>query len=155
MKTAIIAMLWAASLWCAYCAGHIISKRFDYAAPAAVKTVISKWSGVQVPTNDWSRDPRMRQFGRFVLSRPRNPQQAGLLVGIIGYPRGPVILVSEGAKSGQPEGFSFYDAAGNMITVQDKNGDGIFDVLSLQTTNGVYVDRGLSGTFIAGQKSRN
>lgn len=148
MKTNVaIVILWAASLFLAYRTGHAVSSRFDYGVPAGVKGVIGSWSESQIPVNNWLRDPRCRQFGRFLLSRPQNPEQAGLYVGLIGSPPFPVIMVSEDAKSKRPREFTFHDAAGNTITALDNNGDGVFDFLGLVTTNGVYKDAGLTGSW--------
>lgn len=56
MKTVVITLLWAASLFLAYFAGHAVSNLFDYGAPAGLKTVIGGWSEAQVSTNDWLRN---------------------------------------------------------------------------------------------------
>jgi hypothetical protein len=147
MKATVIAIIWAASLFLAYRAGHIVSNRFDYSPPTEVRGIIGGWSEAQVLTEDWLRQPRIRRFGRFVLSRPQNPEQAGLFVGLVGRPPFPTILVSDDPKQGRPRRFTFVDAAGNTITAIDSNDDGVFEMLGLVTTNGTYQDKWLMGTF--------
>ena len=148
MKRAIIAISWAASLFCAYRAGHVVSNRYDYSAPAEVMSVIDKWPEDSIPGNDPMRKPRFRTFGRFVLLRSEDPRPAALQAGIFGGPSFyPVIFVNDDAKSGRPDSVLLWDAAGNSVSVLDNNRDGVFDVLGLFTTNGTYRDVGLSGKW--------
>jgi len=107
----------------------------------------ARWSEAQVPANDWSRNPRFRTFGRFVLMRPADSKEAGLVVGVLGNPPHPSIWVSDDGKSGRPTEFTLCDAATNSVTLADKNGDGLFEVLALFNTNGCYRDIGLTGKW--------
>lgn len=140
-------LLWLGSLLCAFFAGWAVSNRVDSEPPASYKHAIDKWTESQVATNDWFRHPRFRQFGKFVLMRPADPKQAGLLISVAANPPFPLITVWDDAKSGRPEGIMLHDAAGNAIGGTDKNGDGVFDRIVLLTTNGIYKDEGLTGTW--------
>jgi len=90
---------------------------------------------------------RFRPFGKFALMRPQDPKVAGLFIGVIGHPPFPAIYVTGEQRSARPTTFSICDALGNQITAIDRNGDGVLDRVGLATTNGIYRDEGLTGTW--------
>ena len=145
MKKFILGILWAASLVFAYCAGRMASARSDYTPPESLKAEFAKVQ--QLWTNAWLGGARMRPFGNFVLIRPTDEGRAALAIGVLGRPHFPFAFISDEARTGRPDTFTFCDGGTNIVTVFDTDRDGVFDSVLMTTTNGAYGDRGLTGKW--------
>jgi hypothetical protein len=145
MKKFILAILWAASLVCAYCAGRRAYARPDYSPPESLRAEFAKVQ--QLWTNVWLGGARTQPFGKFVLIRPTDEGQAALAIALLGRPHFPYVLIADDARFGRPDTFTLCDAGTNTITVFDADRDGVFDAVGMTTTNGAYGDRGLTGKW--------
>jgi hypothetical protein len=145
MKKSILAILWAASLVCAYYAGRAVSGSHDYSPPESLKAEFEEVQ--QLWTNVWPNGAHIQLLGKFVLISPRDESQAALRIGVLGRPHYPYVCIDDDSKSGRPDTFVLCDGSTNTIHAFDKDRDGIFDKVGMVTTNGYYSDKGLTGTW--------
>lgn len=143
----IIAIVWIASLAFAFLAGRItnadrrLPKEFDkfrhlYGAA-------SDSSGLK-----WLADPLCRVFGPFMVMRPKDQKIPGLYAALKSDQPYPTVMILPGGNgSDQIEHMELRDKAGNAVTVVDKDKDGVFDFLFLETGDTLRVDKGLTGTW--------
>ena len=96
----------------------------------------------------WLSDPLCRVFGPFVVMRAEDRKVPGLYVLKKSSQPFPSVMILPGSSdSDDIERIVLRDKAGNSVSVTDKNKDGVFDFLFLESGNTLRMDKGLTGTW--------
>lgn len=147
MKRFLLSVLWLTSVILAFVGGVKISEHVDRPLPDQ----FDKFRRLFLESNNtsfsWLGDPRYRVFGRFAVMRPASNSVPGLYVMVMDKQPFPSVMITPDDDNKAPRGIDLRDKDGNIVSVIDKNQDGVFDFLFLQSADTLRMDEGLTGTW--------
>ena len=147
MKPFVFTLLWVASVILAFFGGYRISDSIDSRLPTEFDTFRHLYGESNKPEFSWLEDPRYRVFGRFAIMRPSNNNIPALYLLFTDKQPFPSVMIQPSDDNKRPKGIDLRDKDGNTVSVVDKNQDGVFDCLFLQSGDTLRMDEGLTGTW--------
>ena len=147
MRTFVYSILWLVSVILAFIAGARISAHKESTLPKEFDTFRRLYSESADRGLNWLSDPRCCVFGRFILMRPKDNNIPGLYIALKDQQPFPSVMIQPSWDNKRPKGIDLRDKDGNAVSVVDKNLDGVFYYLFLQTGGILREDNGLTGTW--------